>query len=153
MSLTFTPILPQPPNCSNSGQFGYAALTILPTINMNKKNILARGILDLGATSHFLVSKAPINDKKEAEISLMLRLPDGQTVSLSHDGELNLHYLLPAARKAHPLVLFVKLCHGGCDMRISDVNYKIWIRGRKIVTCRKCMCTGLWMMPLTSDAA
>ena len=137
-SPTPTQILSQPEECSKFGRFGYAAATILPTINMNDKNALTWGILDSGATSHFLISDAPVDNKKVCKNPLKVQLPDGHSVASSHKGELALHYLPKAARKAyvvpglarHSLISVVKLCNGGCDVRVSDVSCTIWYKGK-----------------------
>ena len=145
------------PSQSNS-RYGYAAASIIREVALNSENLRNWAILDSGASRHFLLSKAPVVNKKIAEIPLTVTLPNGDIVSSSHIAKLNLPLLPQAARTAHvvpglashSLVSVVKLCNAGCEVDIRDISCTIRYKGKKIVRCSKCTQTGLWMMPLTS---
>ena len=54
-----------PHNVSNdtcTGKFAYAVTALLQTVDIDTTNIKQWAILDLGATSHFLVTDAPVKD-------------------------------------------------------------------------------------------
>ena len=145
------------PSQSNS-RYGYAAASIIREVALNSENLRNWAILDSGASSHFLLSKAPVVNKKIAETPLTVTLPNGDIVSSSHIAELNLPLLPKAARTAHvvpglashSLVSVVKLCNAGCEVDVRDIACTIRYRGKTIVRCSKCTRTGLWMMPLTN---
>ena len=115
-------------------------------------------ILDSGASSHFLVSDAPNQSQVPAISPLKIHCPNGSIIESSHTCELDLPQLPKAARLAHvvpglegyPLVLVIKLCNAGCQVKITDVSCQVTYHGKTVVLCHKCTKTGLWMMPLSS---
>ena len=118
-------------------------------------------ILDSGASSHFLLSSAPVHDKQVATAPLTIKLPNGATVKSSHTANIALPQLPPMARIAHivpglashSLVSVVKLCNAGCQVKIDDISCEVHYRGRVVIKCSKCTKTGLWMLPLTESAS
>ena len=68
----------------------YAANKILSTFDINMKSIKDWAILDSGATSHFLVTTAPITNITPASNPLTVKLTDGACVSSTHTYTLNL---------------------------------------------------------------
>jgi hypothetical protein len=51
----------------------------------------------------------------------------------------------------HSLVSVVTLTNGGCKVHFTKIGCTIMHRGKKILCGSKCMCTGLWMIPLTTS--
>ena len=128
---------------------------------MTAQNISQWAILDSGASSHFLLSSAPVTDKEIATNPLQIKLPNGATIQSSHTANIALPQLPPMARIAHvvpglsshSLVSVVKLCNAGCEVKLTDISCEVHFRGRPVISCSKCTSTGLWMLPLTEEAA
>ena len=71
-----------PPNTTktkntHSKRDNYAENTLLLTVDINMKSIKDWAILDSGATSHLLVTTAPITNITPASSPLNAKLPDG----------------------------------------------------------------------------
>ena len=87
-------------------------------------------ILYLGATSHFLVTTAPITNITPARSPLNVKLPDGACVSSTHTCTLNLPQLPKRAREghiipglaSHSLMSVVKLCNAGCEVIFTNID-------------------------------
>ena len=69
------------PKNTHSKSDNYAANTILSTVDINMKSIKYWAILDSGATSHLLVTTAPITNITPASSPLNVKIPDGACVS------------------------------------------------------------------------
>ena len=92
-SLYPTQFAKTPPQASMSSKFGYAGSSLLPKVTLTDKNRLAWAILDSGASSHFLLTDAPVESKVIAKNPIEIRLPDGNEVKSSHDAILDLPQL------------------------------------------------------------
>ena len=149
-------MFPHPPQACTSAKYGFAAAAMLPTITLNEKNRLRWAILDSGASSHFLIPNARCINPKVATNPLRIRIPNGQTVTLSHTCLLDLPLLPKDVRIAHivpgmsgfSLISVVKLCNAGCHVKMTDISCQVTFRGKIVVTCSKCTRKGLWLMPL-----
>ena len=138
------------PRKGNS-RYGYAAASIIREVALDSEKMQNWAILDSGASSHFLLSTAPVVDKRIAKTPLTVTLLNGDVVSLSHIAKLNLPLLPQAARTAHvvpglashSLVSVVKLCNAGCEVDIRDISCEIRYKGKTIMRCSKCTRTGL----------
>ena len=64
--------------------FAYAAEKLLKTVDIDVENIKEWAILDSGATSHFLVVDAPVNDVMTADNPINVKQPDGACVASTH---------------------------------------------------------------------
>ena len=62
-------------------QYAYAAEKLLKTVDFDIENIKEWAILESGATSHFLVVDAPVDDVMAAESPINVEQPDGTCVS------------------------------------------------------------------------
>ena len=113
-------------------------------------------IADAGATSHFVLPGAPVENIQVATNPLEILLPDGDTIKSTHTCTLNIPWLPVAARQAHvvpglahtSLVSIKMLCDAGClvtydknECKISYQNRIVWIGHRE-------PSTGLWVLPL-----
>ena len=63
-----------------TSQYGYAANTLISTVDINMENIKEWAILDSGATIHFLVTAASKSNVQLAINPLIIKLPDGAQV-------------------------------------------------------------------------
>ena len=141
-------------------RYGYAASAILRTVSLTSQNRIMWAILDSGASSHFLLSAAPVHDKEIATNPLHIKLPDGTTIKSSHTANIALPQLPQMARLAHivpglashSLVSVVKLCNAGCKVVMNDISCEVHYRGKPVIRCSKCIQTGLWMIPLVPEA-
>ena len=121
-------------NCpAQRSRYAYAANDLLSTIKFTADNIKEWAILDSGATSHFLVTDAPVRHREVASDPLIVRLPDGARVKSTHTCELNLSQLPSAARighivpglASHSLISVVKLCNAGCEVTFNKIACKV----------------------------
>ena len=77
----------------------------------------------------FLLLTAPVFKKMVADRPLMVKLPNGDTVRLSHIVELDLPLLprrgwethIVPGLASHSLVSVVKLCNAGCQVDVRDI--------------------------------
>ena len=96
MSMTPTPTLkaeqdlPAQRDPIQKSRYAYAANSLLSTIRLTKENIKDWAILNSGATSHFLIVEAPTSQTEVASEPLIVRLPDGARVKLTHTCKLAL---------------------------------------------------------------
>ena len=146
---SLTPIHPirlsgENPRAGHS-RFGYAANIMLREVALTSENLQNWAILDSGASSHFLLSTAPILNKMVADRPLAVKLPNGNTVRSSHIAELDLSLLPRGGREAHivpglayhSLVSVVKLCNAGCQVEIKDLSCEIRYRGNQLSNAAK----------------
>ena len=139
-------------------KYGYASSTIMQEVSLTSDNLRRWAILDSGASSHFLLSTAPVLNKMVADRPLRVKFPNSDTVCSSHIAELDLPLLPSRGRVAHivpglashSLVSVVKLCNAGCQVDIRDISCNIWCRNETIVKYSKDVGTGQWMTPLKS---
>ena len=148
----------------NHTHCGYVAGKLLATIDFSVSDIRKWAVLDSGATGNFFVTDAPLNDRTEAHEPLTVTLPDGNKVNSTHVGFLDIPRLPKQARighvipglNTHSLVSVPVLCNAGCEVLFTKIGVTVKYRGSTVLTGRKCLRTGLWMVPLTgtkTDAA
>ena len=138
----------------------FASSSTLSIIKFDRHNVIKWAILDSGATSHYIMTIAPVHKKIPAVSPITVTLPDGTRVSSTHECELALPQLPAAARfghispslASHSLLLVVKLCNAGCDVSFKDIICELRFRGRLLLSGSKCHRTGLWFVPLTKEA-
>ena len=63
-----------------SSMYGHAANSLLATIDFNVSDIRKWAVLDSGETGNFLLTDAPMVDKRDAHEPLSVTLPDGTSV-------------------------------------------------------------------------
>jgi hypothetical protein len=127
----------------------------------NATTINQWAILNSGATSHFLTTNAPATNIIPAAVLLIARLPNGDKVQSTHTCTLDLPALPVGTRAAHiipglashSLLSIVTMCNAGCVVTFTNINCTIAYRGRTIICGHKCICTGLWMVPLKETNA
>jgi hypothetical protein len=101
-----------------------ASNMLLSTFDVDQGNIKSWAILDSGASSYFLCLDAPVTNKQIAKKTITVLQPDRDTMSSTHEGDLNLPQLPRAARRCHiilaikhSLIYVVKLCEAGCEVK------------------------------------
>ena len=112
------------------GTYTEAANALLSTINIDIRNIHEWAIMDSGATSHFLVTKAPTRDRQVAISPLKVRLPDGAQVASTHTCQLDIPQLPDKAKlghiipglASHSLLSVVRLCNAGCEVTFTKIE-------------------------------
>ncbi len=118
--------------------------------------IQAWAILDSGATSHFLMTAAPMTNMCPTSKSIIARLPNGKLVHSTHTCTLDIPALLTSAQHAHiihgltsdSLISVVTLCNAGCNVVFTKIGCTIWYCSKVFLCSSKCTRTGLWMIPL-----
>ena len=85
------------------------------------------GILDFGASSHFLLVGAPLLHKRKTANPIMTTIPNGERVQSTHDGALDTPGLPPGEGYAHvipgikhSLLSIVRLCNAGARLCSAD---------------------------------
>ena len=81
-------------------------------------------IIDTGSTGTFVTVNLPLKNKRKAATPIIIRNPNGQTMTSEYEGELDLPQLPPAARHArivkdlknHSLLSVGVLCDAGCKV-------------------------------------
>ena len=106
--------------------------SILKIINFKPEDIENLAILDVGATSHFLVTDASEIGLSVAINPITMKILDDSKLTLIHERELNLLLLPKVAKSGHfipgmsaySLMYVVTLCNAGCRVVIEE-----WIIG------------------------
>ena len=138
----------------------YVANAILSTVDINMKSLMDWAIIDSVATSHFLVTTAPITNIIPASNPLTVKLPAGACVPSTHTCTLTLPQLPTRAREghiipglaSHSLMSVVKLCNSGCEVTFTKIDCQLKHLGRIILRGSKCTIIGLWMIKLDNSA-
>ena len=129
---------------------------LLSTFDVDQGNIKSWAILDSGASSYFLCLDAPVTNKQIAKKTITVLQPDRDTMSSTHEGDLNLPQLPRAARRCHiilaikhSLIYVVKLCEAGCEVKFIKWGVGIWVRhrGRLVLNGSLNKRTSLCMVP------
>ena len=125
-----TPLTPTPYNPSthkyhkSTNTYSHAENSMLKTVNFNLEDIKQWAILDSGATSHFLITDAPIEDERQTLSSIIAKLPDGCQMTTLREGRMRWRDLPEKARWAHKLpelathslISVTTLCDAGCTV-------------------------------------
>ncbi len=73
--------LSQPTKQNQPAQrFAVVANTLLSSVNIKTESLKKMAILDSGATSHFLVTNAPVTQLQLTKATLKVRIPDNAQV-------------------------------------------------------------------------
>ena len=81
-----SPTSPKYEPYGNHSQYAYAAEKLLAKIDFSVSDIKKWAVLDSGATGNFLVTDAPMVDKRDAHEPLSVTLADGSKVESTHVG-------------------------------------------------------------------
>ena len=139
---------------------GYLCRSLVSTIDTNLANIKNWAILDSGASSHFLQVDAPILAIKETANPIQVTVANGEKVSSTHEGLIDVPDLPARARNAHvlpgikhSLLSVVRLCNAGCEVIFGKYGISVEVRynGRVIMKGSKSTINGLWYVPITTS--
>ena len=128
-------------------QYAYAAQSLLQTIDFTLDDLKSCAILDSEATSHFLVTNAPVNDILPAANPLTVQIPNGERVTSTHTCNLDMPHLPEPARQghimpglaSHSLLSVTKLCNAGCTVEFTMIGCNITYRGRKMYVVKNAL--------------
>ena len=137
-------------------QYAFAAKSLLQSLPSHSRNTIDWAIADSGATSHFLMTSAPVIVKETASSPLSVKLPNGDTLRSTHTCQLDIPALPTEARLGHiipglanhSLISIVQLCNSGCEVKFIKEACHVIYNGHVIMRGRKCQRTGLWMLPV-----
>lgn len=117
------------------------------------------GILDSGASDHFILTNAPKTNVKTATHPIKVTQPDGTTNLSTHTCDLDLPELpIHARTNSHIIPGFAnasllsvrRLVDAGCRVIFDMHEARIWYKGRCIMSARRHPKTGLWVLPLAN---
>ena len=136
--------------------YAFAAEAMLQSLPSKSRNTIDWAIADSGATSHFLMTSAPVIVKEPASSPLSVKLPNGDTLRSTHTCQLDIPALPTGARLGHiipglanhSLISIVQLCNEGCEVKFIKEACHVIYNNRVIMYGRKCPRTGLWMLPV-----
>ena len=107
--------------------------------------INSSAIADTGTTGHFLSTTAPTANKRPALCPLAVTLPNHEVMHSTHEAELHLPGLPPAACSAHlfpslgdlSLVSIGQLCDAGCVATFTDTDVTVAKAGTTVLQGRR----------------
>jgi hypothetical protein len=116
-------------------------------------------ITDTRATSVFVMKGIPMQNVKQAVVSLTINLPNGETVQSMHTCKINIPGL-PVALTGHivpglsiaSLVGIHILCKAGCTVIFTDTTVEVLYNTKLILRGAKDPATDLWTLPITPTA-
>jgi hypothetical protein len=116
-------------------------------------------LLDSGCTSHFLLANAKCSSKKSTATHLAVRLPNGDTITSTHNATLNIPSLPHAARKGHilpglaqhSLLSVGQMCDSGCSVTFTASHVTVTNGESTILTGLRDKESSLWRAPLEPD--
>jgi hypothetical protein len=90
-------------------------------------------LLDSGFTAHFLLANSKCSNKIPTASPLVVRLPNGDTIALTHTETLNMPSLSFAARQEHilqglaqhSLLSVEKMCDSGCSVTFTATELTV----------------------------
>jgi hypothetical protein len=113
-------------------------------------------ILDSECTAHLLQANSKCSNKKATTTSLVVRLPNGDTITSTHTATLNMPYLPHAARQAHilpglaqhSLLSVGQMCDSGCSVMFKASKVTVTNGESTILTGLRDKESSLWRVPL-----
>jgi hypothetical protein len=113
-------------------------------------------IADTGSTAHFGTIDAPVINKRLSLNPISIRNPNGTIMTSTHEADLDLPMLPPAARRIHivpelasaSLISMGQLCDAGCSVAFTASNVNVSINDIIVLTGHRTPNTLLWHFPL-----
>jgi hypothetical protein len=114
-----------------------------------------QAIVDMGATSIFIMEGAAIDNKHIAVSPLIINLPDGKRIQSTHVCDINI-LGLPTTLTGHivpsltiaSLIGIRSLCKAGCKVTFDNTKCDVIFKGKVILRGFKDPSTDLWMLPI-----
>jgi hypothetical protein len=109
-------------------------------------------VADTACTHHIATTTFPLLNKRVTDDPLQLRIPNGDTIASTHEGNLNFPTLPDGATKTHvvpeldhlSLLSLTQLTKHGCTATITNESIDIYYEGNKIMTGTRSDETTLW---------
>jgi hypothetical protein len=113
-------------------------------------------IADTGSTAHFGTIDAPVINKRLSLNPISIRTPNGTIMTLTHEADLDLPMLPPAARHIHivpelassSLISMGQLCDAGCSVAFTATDVNVSVNDTVVLTGHRTPNTLLWHFPL-----
>jgi hypothetical protein len=113
-------------------------------------------IADTGSTAHFGTINAPVINKRRSLNPIHIRNPNGTIMISTHEADLDLPMLPPAARRIHivpelassSLISMGQLCDAGCSVAFTATKVNVSINDTVVLTGHRTPNTLLWHFPL-----
>jgi hypothetical protein len=117
-------------------------------------------IADTGSTAHFGTIDAPVINKRPTLNPIFIRNPNGDIMKSTHEAELDLPMLPPAARHIHivpalassSLISMGQLCDAGCTIAFTATEVTVAVNDAIVLTGHRTPDTRLWHFPLPTPA-
>lgn len=118
-------------------------------------------ILDTGCTIHLCTPDTPLIDLQETTDPITITIPDGNTMTSTHEGHLDIPTLPPAATLAHivpelnthSLISIGQLCDAGCTAIVTSDRIDVEYNGTTVITGDRSNETTLWHMNHTTETS
>jgi hypothetical protein len=116
-------------------------------------------ILDSGATDHFMLEEADVDEKKAEHNPIRVTLSDNSATISSHECKIKIPDLPPPADKGyivpglknHSLISVTKLCKAGCKVSFTATECIVTKNDREIMRGIKNQSNGLWYVPISNQ--
>jgi hypothetical protein len=113
-------------------------------------------IADTGSTAHFGTIDAPVINKRRSLNPIHIRNPNGTIMTSTHEADLDLPMLPPAACRIHivpelasaSLISMGQLCDAGCAVAFTATKVNVSINDTVVLTGHRTPNTLLWHFPL-----
>jgi hypothetical protein len=117
-------------------------------------------IADTGCTSNFGTIDAPVLNKRPTTNPITIRNPNGSTMTSTHEADLDLPMLPPAARHIHivpdlactSLISMGQLCDAGCTIAFTATTITVSNNGTIVLTGHRTPLTRLWHFTLPTPS-
>ena len=128
--------------------------TLGPPAHTNTNNHLA--IADTGSTANFGTIDAPVLNKRPTLNPITIHNPNGSVMMSTHEAELDLPMLPPAARHIHivpdlassSLLSIGQLCDAGCYVAFNATTVTVSHNDTIVLTGHRTPATRLWHLTL-----
>lgn len=109
-------------------------------------------IIDTGCTVHLCTPETHLVDRQVTTSPITITIPDGNTMTSTHEGHLDIPELPPAATlthvvpelNSHSLVSMGQLCDAGCTATVDQNTIDISYEGNVILSGERSDTTTLW---------
>jgi len=116
-------------------------------------------IADTGSTAHFCTTDTPVVNKRFARNPISIRNPNGSTMQSTHEADLDLPNLPPAARRVHivpdlahhSLISIGQLCDAGCDVTFDAFTATVRYNNKIVLHGHRTPATKLWHLTLPAE--
>ena len=109
-------------------------------------------ILDTGCTVHLCTPETHLLHRQVTEAPITITIPDGNTMTSTHEGHLDIPKLPPEATithvvpelNSHSLISLGQLCDAGCTATLDDKTMDIYYNNDIVLSGDRSDTTSLW---------